>query len=196
MSTPVLVDPKTGFVVINVKNGPAPGEYKNAELDGPNGALTQFKNALVTRKNRAFKNVGKTLGNYIERNKQIKALQGQYEIAQADQHRLRSGNKNHTTAKNKSATIAKRLASLGAPPKLKHSTAATLFGYNNRAKIANTFKATMNAAKRACGWKPQGLFRRLGPSKHSKGDCESEEAILDKIISEKRATNKMSKANN
>ena len=185
MSTPVLIHPKTGEVVINVKNGPAPGLYKDAELDGLGGALMQFKRALGTRKNNAFKKLGKTLGNYNGKRKEIEELERDYATSQAAQHRLRKGHENHTTAKKVSATIAKRLASLGAPPKLKHSTAATLFGYNNRAKIAKTMKANMNAAKRACGWKPKGLFRKLGPSKHSSEDCATEEAIIDKIKSEK-----------
>ena len=184
MSTPVLIHPKTGEVVINVKNGPAPGLYKDAELDGLGGALMQFKRALGTRKNNAIKKLGKTLGNYIERDDKIRALQQEYAISQTAQHRLRKGHENHATAKKQSATIAKKLANLGAPPKLKHSNIATLFGYNNRSKGTRKFNANMNAAKRACGWKPQGIFRKLGPSKHSSGDCATEEAILDKIREE------------
>jgi hypothetical protein len=185
MSTPVLVHPKTGEVVINVKNGPAPGIYKDGELDGPGGALTQFKDALGTRKNNAFKTLGKTLGKYIERDDKIRALEHEYAIAQANQKIYRKGTTAHTLRKGKSATIAKQLANLGAPAKLKHSSAATLFGYHNRSKETRKYKTNMNAAKRACGWRPQGLFRRLAPSKHSSGDCASEEAILDKIKLEK-----------
>jgi len=181
MSTPVLVHPKTGEVVINVKNGPAPGIYKDAELDGSSGALMQFKDALDTRKNNAFKKLGKTLGNYIERDDKIRALQQEYAIAQVNQKQFRKGVTSHTLRKSKSATIAKQLANLGAPAKLKHSSAATLFGYDNRSKETRKYKTNMNAAKRACGWRPQGLLRRLAPSKHSSGDCASEGAILDKI---------------
>ena len=181
MSTPVLVHPKTGEVVINVKSGPAPGIYKDGELDGPGGDLTHFKDALDTRKNNAFKTLGKTLGNKDKRDKDIAALEQEYREVQANKKQYTRGYMPHTLRKSKSATIAKQLANLGAPAKLKHKTIARLFGYDNRSKETRKYKTNMNAAKRACGWRPQGLLRRLAPSKHSSGDCATEEAILEKI---------------
>jgi len=181
MSTPVLVHPTTGEVVLNVKSGPAPGVYKDGELDGPGGALMHFREALGTRRNDAFRKLKQTVGNHKTRENKIKVLQQEYDTAQRAQHRLRSGQQEHTTAKMKSATIAKQLEKLGAPPKLKHSTLRTLFRYDNRSKGTRKYMKNLNAAKIACGWRPQGLFRTLGPSKHSSGDCATEEAIINKI---------------
>lgn len=179
MSTPVLIHPKTGEVVLNVTSGPAPAEYRGKELDGATGALTKFQEALGTRRNRAFNTYNETVGEGSTLAQKVANLKKQYAIVQGRklQATRQLNSVAHDALKIESNRLAKELRELGAAPKLKHMTLRQTFGYNNLSKQSAKEKAALNAAKIACGWRPQGLFRRLGPSKHSTGDCATEDRI-------------------
>ena len=179
MSTPVLIDPESGDVVLKVTSGPAAGVYTDKLLDGSFGALTQFQKALQTRRNNAFSTSAKTLkqsGNII---KKIQELQDKYAAAQEKQKGLRGPE--YLKWKAESRRIADELTKLGAAPKFKYA----IFGNaGNKQKANKNFSKTIDDAKIACGWGWKGIypFRKLSPGKTSTGDCANEDLIRGKIV--------------
>jgi hypothetical protein len=192
MSAPVLVHPKSGELVINVKSGPAPGEYRGNNLEGPNGALTKFKMALGTRKNTALTAYKQSYIKGLEFDKKKEEIEGRYKAAQVAKFaaKLNGDKEEQKKQKTLSNKAANELAALGAAPKAKFMgpirTLKKVLGYNATSKRRTNEKRALDNAKRACGWRPEGVSRTLGPSKQSKGDCASETLIRKTL----RTTNK------
>jgi len=183
MSTPVLVHPKSGELVINVKSGPAPGEYRGNNLEGPDGALTKFKMALGTRRNTALTAYKQSYIRGFEFDKKKEEIERRYKAAQLAKFaaKLNGDKEEQKKQKTLSNKAANELAALGAAPKTKFMgpirTLQKVLGYNATSKRRTNEKRALDNAKRACGWRPEGISRTLGPSKHSKGDCASEASI-------------------
>lgn len=180
--TPVLINPKDGKVVLNVKSGPAPGRYEGNTLEGPGGALTNFQKAIFNNAGSKFNDYGNKLMELNDFNTETARLKEQYNAVQKEKSRFRSGSEDHIPLKIESNRLAKELADRGMPPKTLKApikTLSAMLGLNERSKLNATRKRALEAAKISCGWSWKrgltGLY--LKPSKHSSEACKSEEAI-------------------
>jgi hypothetical protein len=156
MSTPVLIDPATGNVVLNVKSGPAPGTYSGPSLDTfPYGALAQFKKKLVSV---TGEDARKTSGNalrkaaltYIAEKDKQAMLEGELVTA-----KLRKNTRRINTLTKEIAEVRKR----------------------KQFAIGTQFNQGLKQKKIACGWTPGWIPGSLVAPKNPRKGCEPNNLI-------------------
>lgn len=155
MSTPVLIDPINGNVVLNVKSGPAVGFYKSSTLDGDDGALTQFKKTLESITGNAAKTAANDkLLNIAKKYRNSKNLQARLtgNLATAKMR------KNETAIRN----ITARLEAARA---------------NKRSAKGSEFNNVLKQQKIACGWTKGWLPGSLVAPKNPKQGCASTDFV-------------------
>jgi hypothetical protein len=152
MSTPVLVDPLTGEVVIDMKSGPAVGKYRADTLEGERGAFTLFKHALNSKTG----NVARTA-----------ATLKQDEVAQK-----------YFSKKIEQANLAGELATAKmlkkSPEEIARITAAIAAARSNKKTAKGSeWNAAVKQKKISCGWTPGWLPGSLVAPKITKPGCET-----------------------
>jgi hypothetical protein len=153
MSTPVLIDPSSGNIILNVKTGPAPSTYVASSLDGPKGALSLFKLKLESITGQGAKTAAQTAHmtratEYTTMRDQQHALAGELYTAKLQKN---PGEIDRLTRELAKTRAAKQEAK------------------------GSKFNNTQTQRKIACGWTKGWMTGRLSPPSKPGPGCSAKE---------------------